>query len=107
MFSVIDHLFCHAAVDADIFAGDETRLVRAEEEHHVGDVHRVAHAACGVLRGVRALVFRAGGVDPSGGYGIDADPPCKAYGERVRERRDAALGRGVAFRLRLAHPVAA
>ena len=30
MFSVVDHQFCHTAVDADILAGNESRFIGAE-----------------------------------------------------------------------------
>ena len=42
MVAIINHLFSHATVDANILACDESRLVRAEEQHHIGDIHRVA-----------------------------------------------------------------
>ena len=42
---MVDHLAGHAAVDADVFAGDEAGLVAREVKHHVRDVERVADAA--------------------------------------------------------------
>ena len=104
--AVVYHLPGHAAVDADVLAGDEARLVRAEVEHHVRDVHRVPHAARGLLTGVRALIDCVVRVYPAGGDGIHAHPPSEAHRERVGECGDAALGRSIALRLRLAHPVA-
>ena len=40
MIAVIDHQFSHAAVNADVFAGDESGLIRAEKQRHVGDISR-------------------------------------------------------------------
>ena len=42
MIAMVNHLPGHASVDADILACDESRLVGAEEQHHIGDIHRVA-----------------------------------------------------------------
>ena len=42
MIAMVNHLPGHAAVDADILACDESRLVGAEEQHQIGDIHRVA-----------------------------------------------------------------
>ena len=42
---VVDHLAGHAAVDADVFAGNKAGLVAREVKHHVRDVERVADAA--------------------------------------------------------------
>ena len=42
IIAMINHLPGHATVDADILACDESRLVGAEEQHHIGDIHRVA-----------------------------------------------------------------
>ena len=63
---VIDHLPGHAAVDADVFAGDEARLVRAEEQHHMGDVHGIPHPTGRLLHGIRPFVYPVRRVDPFG-----------------------------------------
>ena len=42
MIAMVNHLTGHASVDADILACDEAAFVRAEEQHHIGDIHRVA-----------------------------------------------------------------
>ena len=102
---VVDHLPGHAAVDADVFAGDEARLVRTEEQHHVGDVHGIAHPTGRLLRSVRPLVYPVRRINPAGGDRIDPHPPSEADGERVGQGRNPALGGGVAFGLRLAHAV--
>ena len=39
---MVNHLTGHASVDADILACDEAGFVGAEEQYHIGDVHRVA-----------------------------------------------------------------
>ena len=105
MVAVVDHLPGHAAVDADVLAGDEARPFGAEEQRHVGNVHGIAHAAGRLLDGVRAFVDPAAGVDPAGGDGVDPNPARKADGQGVGKGGDAALGRRVALRLGLAHAV--
>ena len=102
---VIDHLAGHAAVDADVFARDEPRLVGCEIQHHVGDVQRMPHAPRGMLGCVRSLVAGEGRVNPAGRDGIDPHPSDQTHGKGVRQRRDAAFGCGIALRLRLAHAV--
>ena len=107
MIPMVDHKPCLTAVDADVFAGDEAGLVRAEEEHHVGNVQRISDPSGGLLGGIRALVDGVVGVDPAGGDRIHPHPACQADGQGMGQRCDAALGCGVALRLGLAHPVAA
>ena len=72
---MVNHLSGHSAIDADVFAGDESRLVGAEEQHHIGDVHRVAHTTCGLLCGIRSIVFLIVCVNPARRDGVD---PCLA-----------------------------
>lgn len=72
---MINHLSGHAAVDADVLACNESCLVRAEEQHHIGDVHRVAHTSCRLLYGIWTIVFLIVCVNPSWRNGVD---PCPA-----------------------------
>ena len=65
VIAVVDHEPCLAAVDADVFAGEEAGLVGGQEQHHVGNVHRVAHPSGRLLDGVGAGVDGPGGVDPA------------------------------------------
>ena len=102
---VVDHLFGHTAINADVLARDEARLVRGEEENHVRNVERIADATREVLRGVRSGIGLERSVDPARRDRIDADAPGQARGKRMRERGNAAFGRRVTFRLRLTHPV--
>ena len=46
---MIYHLSGHAAIDTYVLTRDETSLVRAEKEHHIGDVHWVAHKVVTLL----------------------------------------------------------
>jgi len=43
IFTVINHLAGHASIDADVLACDEARFVRTQVEHHIGNIHRIAH----------------------------------------------------------------
>ena len=70
MLPVVDHEPGHPAVDAEVFAGDEAGLFRAQEQHGLGDVLGLAHPAHGLLGGVRAGDVAAGGVDPAGGDAV-------------------------------------
>ena len=62
MVAVVNHLVSHSAVDANVLAGDESSLVGAKKQHHVGYVHGIAHAPGGMLRGVGARVLGKVGV---------------------------------------------
>ena len=103
---MIDHLPCHSAVDTYIFSRYEPCFIRAEEEYHIGDIHWVPHPACRVLGSVRAGVFSVRGVDPAWRDGIDADFSGERDGHGVGQCSDAAFCGGIAFGIRLAHPVA-
>ena len=70
MLPVVDHEPGHAAVDANVFSGNEAGLVGTEEQRHFGDVLRLAHPAHGLLSGVRAGDVAARGVDPTGGDAV-------------------------------------
>ena len=105
MLSVVDHELGHAAVDADVFTGDEAGLVGAEEQGHFGNVLGFAHPAHGLLSGVRAGDVAAGGVDPAGGDAVHPGLARKANRHGVGQGGDAAFRGGIAFRLRLAHAI--
>ena len=62
---MVNHLAGHAAVDANVFAGNESGLVAGKIKHHVGDIQRVADAACGLLRGIGAFVDLEIRIDPA------------------------------------------
>ena len=57
MIAMVNHLPGHATVDADVLACDESCLVGAEEQHHIGDVHRVANTSCRLLHRICAIVL--------------------------------------------------
>ena len=105
MLPVIDHEPGHAAVDADVFAGDEACLVGAEEQRHFGDVLRLAHPAHGLLGGVGAGDVAAGGVDPAGRNAVHPGFACQAHSHGMGQGGDPAFGGGVALGLGLAHAV--
>ena len=46
---MIYHELSHTAVNADVFACDKARLVRAEEQHQICDVERLAYTSAGLL----------------------------------------------------------
>ena len=66
MITMVDHQFCHTAVDADGLAGDESGFLRAEIERHVRNVDRLADPAAWLLYRIRAGIICAGCVDPAG-----------------------------------------
>ena len=88
---MVDHLAGHAAVDADVLAGDEAGLVGAEIQHHVGDVQRVPYPTCRLLHGVGTFIDGVLGVDPARGDGVDTRLPCQTDRQRVSQRGDATL----------------
>ena len=104
---MVNHLAGHAAIDADVFTGNEAGLVAGKVKNHVRNVERVTDAARRLLRGIGTFVGFEIRVNPAGRNGINADAACKTYGKRMREGSNPALRRRIAFRLRLAHAVAA
>ena len=75
MIAMVNHLPSHPTVDADILACDESRLVGAEEKHHIGNVHWIANTSCRLLHRICTLVFLIVRVNPSRRNGVD---PCLA-----------------------------
>ena len=102
---MIYHELSHTAVNADVFACDKARLVRAEEQHHICDVERLAYTSAGLLISVGTLIHFSSGLYPPGRDRIDMNFSRKSHSKCVSECRNAALCSGVALSLRLAHSV--
>ena len=103
--TVVDHKPGLTAINTDVFAGDETGFVGGQEQHHVGDIQRIAHPAGRLLDGVGAFVDGVSRVDPAGRDGVDPHLSGEADRQRMGQRGNSALGSGVAFTLGLAHPI--
>lgn len=72
MVSVIDHLLCHTAVDAYIFAADKACNIRTKIHHHIGDIEGISNSAHGLLHGISTLIDRVIVVYPAGRDRIDS-----------------------------------
>lgn len=97
MLPVIDHEPGHAAVDADIFAGDEAGFFGAQKQRHLGNILWLAHPAHGLLGGVGAGDVAAGGIDPAGRDAVHPGFAGKAHGHGMGQGGDPAFGGGVAL----------
>lgn len=62
---MIDHLVGHATIYADVLTRNETCLVGTEEQHHVGNIHRIADTSCRLLCGIGAFIDRIVSVYPT------------------------------------------
>ncbi len=62
---MINHLAGHAAIDTDVFARDETSLVGAEIEHHIGYIQWIAHTSCWLLNGIGTFIDGVGCINPA------------------------------------------
>ena len=62
---MVDHVAGHAAINADVLARYEARLVGGKIENHVRDVHRVADASGKVLGCIGSIVLLARCINPS------------------------------------------
>src|SRR5579863_8045718 len=94
---LINHLPRHAAVDDEIGAGDETRPLAVEQPgDNLGDVFRLANAACRMLRMIlaaeRPVVL---GCDPPGTDAIDPYLRTETDGQGVSQRQEATLARRI------------
>ena len=107
MFPVVDHLSGHTAIDADVFSSDKAGLVRAEKQHHMGDVQGITYSADRLLDGIGTFIYLILIVDPAGRDGINADFACQADSQGVGQSGDTAFGCTVSLSLRLTHTVAA
>lgn len=103
---MIDHKPRHSPVNTNILPRNKPRHIRAEVQHHARDIGRDAHPPRGLLGGVGAGVDGVGVVDPAWGDRIDPYLPRKTHRQGVGQRRDPALGGGVALGLGLTHAVA-
>src|ERR1035437_4682565 len=99
-----------AAVDDDIAARHEFRLVTGEKEREPGDVLRppeprqMQRLGGGAGRGVLIPVLLALGDDLAGADGVHANAVLRVVERhRARERDDTALGRRVTVHTRLGH----
>ena len=52
IIAMIYHLSGHTAIDTDVLSRNETCLVGAEKEYHIGNVHGIAHSPCWLLNGI-------------------------------------------------------
>ena len=75
MISMVNHLSGHATVDTDVLACDKSGLVRAEVQHHVDDVHRIAYTTCRLLHRICAIIFLKVCIYPNWRNRVD---PCLA-----------------------------
>lgn len=73
--AVVDHLPGHAAVNTDVFAGNEPGLIRAEKQRHMGDIHGVFHPSCRMLKGIGAGILGIAVVNPTWGNRVYHHPP--------------------------------
>ena len=105
MIAMVNHLAGHATVDADVLARDEASFVGAEVHHHIGDIHGIADATCGLLSGIGTLIDGACSVYPAWRDGIDPYTTRKADCQRMGQCGNTALGSGIALGLGLAHTV--
>ena len=103
---MIDHLAGHAAIDADVLARDESGLVGAEIEHHIGNVQRIPHTTDWLLCGIGTFIDGVGDVNPTRRDGVYTYLSGKTDSQGMSQRRNAAFCCRIAFRLRLAHTVA-
>ena len=56
MIIVIDHQLCHAAIDADVFTGNETSFFRAKEQYHISNIHRISDTSYRLLQRIRSFI---------------------------------------------------
>lgn len=106
MVTMVNHLAGHAAVYTDVFARYEARMIGTQEQHHVGDIHGIADAACGLLHGIGTFIDRTGRVYPAWRDGVDPYATREADSQGMGQCSDASLGGRITFGLRLAHAVA-
>ena len=40
--TMVNHLFCHATVNTDVFTCDKACFFRAKKQYHIGNIHRIS-----------------------------------------------------------------
>ncbi len=61
---MIYHLSGHATIDTDVLARDETSLVRAKKERHIGYIQWITNTSCWLLNGIGHFIDDVGCVNP-------------------------------------------
>ena len=102
---MIYHLFGHTAIDTDVLTRDETSLVGAEIEHHIGDVQWVADTSCRLLTGIRTFIDGVGSVNSARRDAVHTHPARQADGQGMGQRSYAPLCCRITLCLWLAHTV--
>ena len=100
MLAMVNHLPAHAAIYDDVLRGDERGLVACQKQSEIRDVIDGSDTAKRLLFLVRLAPFLRVAVDPARRDRVDANGRRQGHRHGVRERRQSAFGRGVAFRLR-------
>ena len=88
---MVYHLTGHAAVDTDVLACDEARLVGTEIEHHVCNIQGITHTPDWLLHGIGTLVNGIGGVNPTGRNAVHAYLARQTYGKSMCQCGNASL----------------
>ena len=65
MIVMVDHQFRHAAVNAYILSGNESCLIRAEIQDHIGNIQRIPDSSGRLLQGIRASIYSVRCIDPA------------------------------------------
>ena len=39
--TMVNHLFCHATINTDVFTCDKACFFRAKKQYHIGNIHRI------------------------------------------------------------------
>ena len=84
IIAVIDHLTGHASIDADVLTSDESCLVGTQVEHHIGNIHRIAHTTHWLLNGIGAVIVGASSIYPTRRYAVHSNPARQTDCEGMR-----------------------
>ena len=102
---MINHLSGHATIDTDVLTRDETGLVRAEKEHHIGYIQWIANTSCRLLNGIGTFIDGVGRVNPPWRDAVYTNLSSKTDCQGVSQSRYATFCCSITFRLWLTHTV--
>ena len=102
---MIYHLSSHAAINTDVLTRDETSLVRAKKEYHIGYIQWIANTSSRLLNGIGTFIDGVGRVNPSRRYAVYTHLSCKTDCQGVSQSHNATFCCRITFRLWLTHTV--
>ena len=88
---MIYHLSSHAAINTDVLTRDETSLVRAKKEYHIGYIQWIANTSSRLLNGIGTFIYSVGSINPPRRYTVYSHLSSKTDCQGVSQSCNASI----------------